>query len=202
MNRKNVKGIVLAGGKSSRFGEDKALARLGGVTLLERAIKLLRELNLEPVVITNGRRDYSFLNCQIERDVIPDQGPLGGLYTACQVLKGFSLLVLTCDMPCLTLDSLNVLLENHNPRHSVTLFGISRKRPQPFPGVYKSNLSGLILEKLKAGQYSMQDFLKAVSDVKVVRNSFDPTILININKEEDMNLYKPALRGETLEFYR
>ena len=49
MNRKDVKGIVLAGGKSSRFGEDKATAKIEGVTLLEKAAFLLKEKRLSQV---------------------------------------------------------------------------------------------------------------------------------------------------------
>ena len=47
-----IRGLVLAGGKSSRFGSDKALALYEGMTFLERATSLLEALNLKPVVVT------------------------------------------------------------------------------------------------------------------------------------------------------
>src|SRR3989338_8558633 len=73
-------GIVLAGGKSSRFGEDKALALLDGVTFLETAVRRLQEIGLRVTVITNRTRDYSglHLGCDIQTDIIEEKGPLGG----------------------------------------------------------------------------------------------------------------------------
>ena len=186
MSRKSVKGIVLAGGKSSRFGEDKATAKIEGVTLLERTVHLLRDLELEPIVITSGSRDYSFLDCRIEKDVIPDQGPFGGLYTACRIFKNASLLVLTCDMPGVTLASLNILLKHHEAQNQVTLFEIQGGWYQPFPGIYESILSELILERIKNRTFSLQDFLRGLPKVHVVSHNLDPKVLLNVNEKKDL----------------
>jgi len=67
-------GIVLAGGKSIRFGEDKALAQVRGETFIHRAISLLKELKLEVVIVTSQNKVYSDISCSVIEDLLPDHG--------------------------------------------------------------------------------------------------------------------------------
>lgn len=186
----NLKGIVLAGGKSSRFGEDKALAVVNGSRMVEKAIHLLEELNLEPTVITSAMRDYSFLRCHIERDLLPNQGPLGGIYTASYLFKGYALLTLVCDMPLLTVPALATLVENHHEPQQATVFCDTRNEVQPFPGLYESDLSNLLLEEIRAERLSMQGFLKRIPNLKVVEAPVDANLFENINEKKDIKQAK------------
>lgn len=181
-----VKGIILAGGKSSRFGEDKALAFVNGVRLIERAVHLLEELNLAPVIITSPGRDYSFLPCPVETDILPHKGPLGGIYTASRLFKGYALLTLVCDMPFLTAPLLATLIENHREPEQATVFCDPRNKIQPFPGLYESALANLLLEEIQAKRLSMQEFLKRIPTLKVIKAPFDAELFANINEKKDI----------------
>lgn len=174
-------GIVLAGGKSSRFGADKALARVAGLTMIERAVNLLYSLDLDPVVITNETRDYSFLKCRIERDLVPNKGPIGGLYTACCLFERLSLVVLTCDMPNMTQESLKMLLDCHDRAYKATLFKAKRNRFQPFPGVYEPSLIDPIKKVLEAGDLSMQNFLRLVVKINLIPFKGLQKAFLNVN---------------------
>ena len=174
-------GIVLAGGKSSRFGEDKALACVDGLTMIERTVNLLYSLGLDPVVITNETRDYSFLKCRIERDLISDGGPLGGVYTACCLFEHSSLVVLTCDMPNLTPGSLKMLLYHHDKAYKATLFEVQRNCFQPFPGVYEPSLIDPIKKVLEAGDLSMQDFLRQLAEINLIPFKGLQKAFLNVN---------------------
>ena len=174
-------GIVLAGGKSSRFGEDKALACVDGLTMIERTVNLLYSLGLDPVVITNETQDYSFLKCRIERDLIPNQGPMGGLYTACCLFEHLSLVVLTCDMPNLTPESLKMLLDRHDKTYRATLFKAKGNCFQPFPGVYEPSLIDPIKKVLEAGDLSMQDFLRQLAEINLIPFKGLQKAFLNVN---------------------
>lgn len=113
-------GIILAGGKSRRFGEDKALAKIEGDLMIKKVAGFLISLKLRPVVIANDPGKYSFLPYSILKDIRPEQGPLGGLYTACHHFPGSSLLVLTCDMPFVGPRLLRKLLDQHKRRSKIT----------------------------------------------------------------------------------
>lgn len=181
------KGIVLAGGKSSRFGKDKALAQYEETTLLERAVGLLDSLKLDTVVITAEQRDYSFLSCPVEKDLIPSKGPLGGLYTACALYPKTHLLVLTCDMPLLTEEVLKQLMRNYRNFDQAAVFSIDHVL-QPFPGIYKADLKRVIHDCLVSDKLSMKLFLSRIPHKRVVPGVFDLKAFWNVNRREDFDL--------------
>jgi len=92
-------GAVLAGGKSLRFGKNKALEVVGGMRLVERSIKSLRTFCDHIMVVVNDLSPYLELGVPLVRDIIPHQGPLGGLYTALLFSEDEWVFVKATDMP-------------------------------------------------------------------------------------------------------
>ena len=182
----SLKGIVLAGGKSSRFGEDKALAKAQGMTLIEKSVLLLKEIDPEPLVITSATRDYSFLDCRVERDIIPEKGPLGGLYTASQVCGDSSLLVLTCDMPNVTTSALHTLAASHKKNKGITLFRVGDDQWHPFPGVYEASLGAVILKAIERYELSMHRFIRSITPIQLTSYELKQGELHNVNAQEDL----------------
>jgi len=187
----NLKGIVLAGGESRRFGEDKAFARINGIPMIQRPITLLKMLKLDPVVITHPSRIYPLQDCQTEADLMPARGPLGGLYTACCLFENSSLLVLTCDMPSLDLLVLETLVKEHRPECGVSVFPRDQNRVQPFPGIYESSLGGAISERISGNELSMDAFIQSVSKRNVIANDYDKSLFENINRTTDLPPFPP-----------
>ncbi|NID05160.1 molybdenum cofactor guanylyltransferase [Luteibacter jiangsuensis] len=87
-----ILGLILAGGRSSRMGEDKAMLRIDGETLLERTSRILREAGAQRVAISGARAGG------IE-DLWPDTGPVGGMASAMRELPDGEWLVVPVDMP-------------------------------------------------------------------------------------------------------
>ncbi len=175
-------GIVLAGGKSKRFGEDKALALWQGMTFMERIVQTVRQLDLDPVIVTN--RDYS-INCRIERDLVLDRGPLGGLFTACCLFPNDSLLVLTCDMPFVQLDLLKKLISTHKKKNLLTAFSDVRSGLNPFPGVYEGNIRNFVQLRLEIGNLSMTDLAREIEPKELIQTDFSLPDFENINTKEE-----------------
>ena len=177
-----MRGLVLAGGKSSRFGSDKALALYQRVRFLERAVLLLEELDLKPIVVTRQNADYPFIECTTIQDKLPDLGPLGGIYSAMTIFKNTAFLILTCDMPGLTTAALSGLLAKHRPHDLITAYLTEESGVvQPFPGIYEPSLLGIVREKLKNGDLSMQDLFRRAPAVQVLRWQGDPNVFSNVN---------------------
>ncbi|MFO7769119.1 MAG: molybdenum cofactor guanylyltransferase, partial [bacterium] len=94
--------IILAGGRSRRFGTDKAAFRIGGGTLLERTASAARETGLPVTVVGRRRPDpWPWPDVGFQPDEVPDLGPMGGLITGLRA-AGTSVLAVGCDMPLLT----------------------------------------------------------------------------------------------------
>ncbi len=79
--RKDITGIILAGGKSSRMGTDKALMQFQGEKLIERTMRTFRSVFPKIMIITNTPLDYLDQDAGIATDIFPGKGPLGGIYT-------------------------------------------------------------------------------------------------------------------------
>ena len=181
-----MKGLILAGGKSSRFGSDKALALYQGKSFLERAVLLLKAVDLKPVIVTRHGSDYSFLYCPVIYDQLPEKGPLGGIYTAMTVFKNTSFLILTCDMPALTSEALSRLLAAHESAAQITLYSMKDGSSQPFPAIYEPSLLKTIKQKILRDELSMRSLLDSTPAPKILEWKGDAEVFCNVNHREDL----------------
>jgi len=81
------------------MGEDKALRPFLGRPLIERVVGRLKPVADECIVTTNRPADYAFLHLPLFKDLKPDRGALGGLYTAIASASQPLVAVVACDMP-------------------------------------------------------------------------------------------------------
>ena len=96
-----ITGVILAGGMSSRMGQNKALMSLGGKRLVDRVVVVMREVFNDLLVVTNTPEMYADLGIPMVRDVWPEKGSLGGVYSAIYHVTTPYCLVVACDMPFL-----------------------------------------------------------------------------------------------------
>lgn len=99
-------GVVLAGGRSLRMGRDKALLEWNGRTLLDHAIARFRLAGIPRVIVSGDRPNY---RCIV--DIVPQAGPLGGLYAVARAYPEHVLVVVPVDMPTLPAEWLATLVE-------------------------------------------------------------------------------------------
>ncbi len=97
-----ITGVILAGGRSSRFGENKALATLHGIRLIDRVVDVMAPLFSSLLLVTNQPEEFARLNLPMVQDREPYLGPLGGLASALPVVSTGRVFVVACDMPILT----------------------------------------------------------------------------------------------------
>ena len=107
----DVTGIILAGGKSSRFGSDKALFEFNGKKLVEYSIEKLSPICNRLLLSTNQPEKYAFTGLKTVTDIYPDCGPVGGIH-ACLLHSGTEHnLVIGCDLPWLETSIFQFLLQ-------------------------------------------------------------------------------------------
>ena len=104
-----VSGVILAGGKSSRYGKNKALVSINGVPLIKRVLRVMKPLFRSIVIITNMPDEYAFLDLPMFEDRIKGLGPLGGLHTGLQVIPEHAGFFVACDMPYLNSELIRYL---------------------------------------------------------------------------------------------
>ena len=97
----DVTGVLLAGGKSRRMGEDKRYLVVGEQTLLERGLAVLRSIFQEVLVVIAQDSPPLDVDVRVVRDLVPECGSLGGLYTGLVQASTPFIFVVACDMPFL-----------------------------------------------------------------------------------------------------
>jgi len=184
-----VTAIVLAGGKSSRLGRDKALEILGGKTLIERVIGSLSQLGDEIIVVTASSDQLPDLNVGRVLDTYPRTGAKVGLCTGLNASSSFYSLVVACDMPFLNIDLLRHLIDSAQGFDAV----IPRigDKIEPLHAVYSKNCIPVMEEHIRKGKMKISDLFDEIN-VRYAESDeierYDPQhlSLFNINSEADL----------------
>ena len=78
----NITGIILAGGKNSRMGTNKAYLEIDGERLIDKTLSIYRQIFTEIIIVTNDPLSYmEFTDAAVVTDIYKGKGPLGGIYT-------------------------------------------------------------------------------------------------------------------------
>ncbi|TVQ85640.1 MAG: molybdenum cofactor guanylyltransferase [Bacteroidetes bacterium] len=99
--KSQVTGIILAGGKSSRFGSDKALFEYHGKRLVEYSIDNIKLLCGKILLSTNSPEKFDFTGLKAVTDLYPGSGPVGGIHACLQQSNTEHNLIIGCDLPWL-----------------------------------------------------------------------------------------------------
>ena len=99
-----VTGVILAGGKSLRFGRNKSFVEINGTRLIERVVHVLKLVFKHIIIITNSPQEYLSLGLPTYEDIIKGLGPIGGIYTGLEAIKDEKGFFVACDMPFINED--------------------------------------------------------------------------------------------------
>ena len=141
---------ILGGGKSRRFGRDKALMSLNGQRVIDLLYSTLSELFTQIFFISNVRDKFHGVDITTVSDEIPNQGPLGGIYTALGVGSGEYCFVTACDTPFISRDVIQVLWGEIEGEDIVV--SQSRGMIEPLIGFYARRCRDDIATALRKGQ--------------------------------------------------
>lgn len=188
--------IVVAGGKSSRLGQDKRLLRLfSSRTLLEETVLRLSTLTDDVVVVVSSQSvDLEGLSAKIVQDPVPGAGPLNALYAGLMAAEHEYAIAVACDMPFLSTTLLRGLLDL--PRDYDAL--VPRRSDgtlETLHAVYRKTCLEAIRRRLDAGRLKLAALLDDVT-VRFVDEpwlrQYDPQLrsLLNVNTPEDLENVK------------
>ncbi len=184
--------IILAGGKSSRMGKDKALIEVQGVPLLQRTATLVQGYANPVYIITPWIERYQRIistNCHLLRENCPSgetQGPLVGFAQALVHVKTEWVLLLACDLPNLTTEEVGVWLQQLQgvDDEAIACLPSHKKGWEPLCGFYRSSCLSSLESFIQAGGRSFQQWLQlhCVEELLVS----DRSVLFNCNTPMDL----------------
>jgi molybdopterin-guanine dinucleotide biosynthesis protein A len=185
--------IILAGGRSTRLGRDKAGEVLLGRTLLQRAVDAFAGLVDESVIVRAAGQSLPPTEVRgrvsVVEDLYPETGPLGGIFTGLSAIEGDCAVVVACDMPLLQPALLAELLRL-SPEADLVV-PLRDGLPEPLCAAYSKACLTPIRERLERGEYKVTGFFEALTPHYLQPQEwqrFDPDGLsfLNVNREEDL----------------
>jgi molybdopterin-guanine dinucleotide biosynthesis protein A len=197
MIENNIIGIILAGGKSSRFGEDKSNIRLGNKTLLDHTIDKIEKEFGEILIISNNK-NYNFKNKKIYtvKDCIEGQlGPLAGILTAMKWAKENKknykwIASFPCDTPFFDTKLISKLKLKTKETSKKLIFLNSGKKRHNIFGLWSMDLIKTLEKDIKNNFRKVEIWADKVGyeSININTEKFDK--LLNINTKEDFEKAK------------
>jgi molybdopterin-guanine dinucleotide biosynthesis protein A len=196
--KREVLGAIIAGGASSRYGSPKALARVGGIPIVERVLRAMTAVVPDIVMIANQNEIARAVKLPWRSDTTPGAGALGGIYTALLWAKEkerTGILAAACDMPFVSAGLLEEILRVAAERDAdvVAPEGGGRRDIEPLCAFYDVSCLPGIRDALQRGDHRMISFHDDVRIRRIplatVSRFGDPGVLfMNVNTPQDRDV--------------
>lgn len=181
-------GIILAGGQSKRLGVDKAELIVGGRSILERTVLIIKQIFAEVIVVSNVRRDIVGEDVIQVKDIAGAKGALGGIYTGLAHASYDRSFITACDMPYIMPQMVELIAQR--PQKDVVVPRVNGNF-EPLFAVYSNQCIPIIEQMISCNILKISDLFKKCSVEYVDEESLrklDKNLksFININSLRDL----------------
>lgn len=189
-----IYGLVLAGGRSSRMGEDKATLAYHGATQLDWAMALIKPFVERAFISVRADQINEPIRARYKQivDIQNDLGPIAGILAAQARYPEAAWLVLACDLPFLAPATLSHLISNRHRERLATAYRSSRDGlPEPLCAIYEPASRESIAAYVASGRHCPRKFL-IQADANLLDEP-DPQALDNVNTPQERGAAMSAL---------
>jgi len=169
IEKKDITGILLAGGKSSRMGTDKGFLKLNKKSFIEYSMEALQPLVSQMIIVANNP-DYDVFKIKRIDDLIKDAGPLAGIYSGLKHSKTEYNLVLSCDIPLMKTEILEKLIEAQDGCQDVIQI-VSNGKSMPLIALYKKTCATIFYKLLQNDERRLHVALNQCKVKNIILNS-------------------------------
>lgn len=185
----DVSAFILAGGKSTRMGTDKAFVLLEGRTLLARMLDLARQLTSK-VHIIGDRTKFAPFGPTIE-DMFPGCGPLGGIHAALRSSPTDLNAILAVDVPFVSRALLDYFITRAKGSSANVTLARAAGGFQPLCAIYRRPFAAAAENALRAGHYKIDALFaptttQVIEEAELEASGFSPQIFRNLNTPEEL----------------
>ena len=192
MDHNNILGVLRAGGKSQRFGEDKSQVKLQNILLIDYILKEIVDEFKETLIIANEPINFmKSKNISVTKDYESGLGPLGGVLTAMKWIKKNNrnyewISTFPSDTPFFTKKELKYFFDNVNINESKLFFIKSNKTRHNIFGLWSLDLIDKLEEDILKGERKVEVWANSIGVKTVDINNKEPDPFFNINTKEDL----------------
>jgi molybdenum cofactor guanylyltransferase len=182
--------FILAGGKSTRMGADKAFVPLEGRPLLERVLDLARSVTADVSIVGDAGKFQRF--APVIEDIFPNCGPLGGIHAALCASGAELNLILAVDVPFVPSGLLSYLIAKaESDRDAIATVPRMSLGWQPLCAVYRREFVTSAEAAIRAGNYKIgalfaRPGVQALEESELAELGFSPQVFCNLNTQEEL----------------
>ncbi|MGB3404950.1 MAG: molybdenum cofactor guanylyltransferase [Microcoleaceae cyanobacterium] len=192
--------LILAGGKSSRMGQDKALIEINHQPLIQRVCNVAIKVSPAVYILTPWQDRYQAIvpaECQFISESQPNQGPLVALSEGISVLNTEWTLLLGCDLPCLDSTILQQWIHQlaQLPLSTLAMIPYRDSRWEPLCGFYRRQCQDNLQSFIQQGGRSFQQWLPQIEVCPIQLNPPQDLMLLNCNTPMELEKIR-QLKGK------
>ena len=184
IDKKDITGIILAGGKSSRMGTDKGFLKLNKKHFVQYSIEALQPL-VSNIIIVSDNSDYDVFGYKRVNDVIKHTGPVSGIYSGLEASKTEYNLVLSCDIPLINSKLLQTLINGIDNTTEVIQIE-SHGKTMPLIALYKKQCKNAFYKLLQSGERRLRIVVNNCHVKNISLDLEDDIYTKNINTKEEL----------------
>jgi Molybdopterin-guanine dinucleotide biosynthesis protein A len=194
-----MSGIILAGGKSTRMGFDKALMTIDGVPMIKRAASAL-SIVFNDIIICGREYDLQDLkNAVCVPDIYPGIGPIGGIYTGLYNSRDDINFIMACDIPNVDIEVVKYMIYRLNNRHCAIM--VFHGYMEPLFGVYRKSILPQLKCQIENHCYKISDLYGKIEVEYIDEHDIIDEVpsfkgLYNINTPSDYEDYRKGFRAK------
>ena len=201
MIENNILGVVLAGGKSKRFGDDKTTTKLGNKSLLDHAIEKIEKKFHEILIISNNEK-FVFIKKNVfsTKDLIEGHlGPLVGVLSAMEWIKKNKkkynwIATFPCDTPFFDENLVDKIMDCSKNSSKKLYFLKSGNRRHNIFGLWSLEIKDILLEDINKGHRKVEEWANKVGSEIIEINDENDYNFLNINTKEDLEKAKKKIK--------
>jgi len=201
MIENNILGVVLAGGKSQRFGSDKTLVKFGDKSLIEHTVSKIENNFKEILIVSNSDKNaFKKNNIFLTKDIIDGYlGPLVGVLSAMDwVLKNNKnykwIATFPCDTPLFDQSVVEKIISYTNKTNKKLCFLKNNNKRHNIFGLWSVELKDTLLKDIEKGFRKVENWANKIGCEIIEINSENNYNFLNINTKEDLEEAKKKLK--------
>ena len=192
LNNSNITGVILAGGQSRRMGFNKAEAEMHGESMLIRMVDKFEEITSN-ILVSSGIITYPNFQFPQISDEYLKCGPLGGIYSVLKVSNTSLNLVVSCDMPLVSVSLLKYIVSQSKRNNALITVPVDHEgQLQMLCAVYHIDILPVLEKQINAQAFKMKDLLDLVS-VEYIKISREHPLY---HEHAFMNVNRPSTLEE------
>ena len=192
VDKKDITGIILAGGKSSRMGTDKGFLMLNEKPFIQYSIDALKPLVSE-IIIVSDNPDYDTFGFKRINDTVKNAGPVAGICSGLEASSTELNLILSCDIPLINSELLQKLVDSIDDTYEIIQIE-SQGKSMPLIALYRKQCKDVFYKLLQTDERRLRIAVNACKSKNIRLETALELITMNINTPNELKIVENAYK--------